>query len=453
MKLFYVKIIFIWCCLLYTLNTAWSNKMKIDYEVPKPFVLHTLSSYGLYNYYDDAEIFIDGENHIIVLSSFAFRNNKDWRSKVLLFVFDGERWINSENTSLGLQYWGGMINKGHFQVYTINDLPEIYGLTPDMKLTVQPIKQVKTNKSKKVFKHENYRQLRELLPVEKQPDNLFIIGHYRESRLSNPANFVRFLASGGHWGFATRLYAATCEQDKVTGYYSIPEKLKVNSLLDSRDSIVSGNKVHVVWVKGTEYTDEPKVIQYSHFDLSKKQWSEITELFKGHKHSERTFNVFSPPSLACDNGNVYCVWSWVITDRTDIGRPIRLKESGIYFCSRLNGQWNKPIKLTDLGIQPQVIADNNGEIYIFWIEQHEGLFYKHRTDGKWSEAISVVNDERVRVKETGLSGAESPPFSVAVEQNNNMHIVYIREASGNILGAGTIEAEELVYLRLTGENQ
>ncbi|MHC4069515.1 MAG: hypothetical protein ACYS18_05550 [Planctomycetota bacterium] len=459
MKVFYGRIIFtiLSCFFLFPLNIGWTNEIKSNYRVTKPLVLHSLSGYGAYSRYDVVKSFIDAENHTIVLSSFGFSKNNEHKRMISLSICVDGKWVNSERIFLGYPTCQGVINNGVFELHvsylSLFDEPEnlqtfsIYHLNSDMELSREATATITIDLSKKVLKDEQDRQLRKLLPVEKCPETFFIIGHYRESRLLNPANFALALISGGHWGFVTRLYGAMFEQNKVTEHYSIPEKLKANNSLSSMDSILSDNKVHIIWVKNREYTNEPRVIQYSYFDLSKKQWNEITELFKGYKYSEKTANVFSSPSLACDNGNVYCVWSWDVADRT-FDKPVRLKETGVYFCSEIDGHWNKPIKLADSGGQPQIIADNTGDVYIFWIEEYKGLFYKHRTHTGWSNTNLLVKDVPIRTKEVSLQGTSSPSFSIAVDSDNNFHIAYIRAASG--FGGEDFMPEQLIYVELIG---
>jgi len=63
---------------------------------------------------------------------------------------------------------------------------------------------------------------------------------------------------------------------------------------------------------------------------------------------------------------------------------------------------------------------------------------------KWA----VVKDVMVRTKETGPPGTSAQPFGVVVDQNNNLHIIYIRDRSG-ISGEEGFEPEGLVYVKLT----
>jgi hypothetical protein len=268
--------------------------------------------------------------------------------------------------------------------------------------------------------------------------------------LINPVNFISFLTSGGHWGFVERPFGAVVKQDRITGYYNTPEKLETNECSNIIDFVAGGNRVHCVGIRNLEYGYEPDRVQYSYFDLSKKQWSMPVELFKEYKKTEEINQFLSPPSLAHYGENVYCTWSWRVFDtpRDSSNWPIRINESGVYFCSGMNEVWGKPVKMADLGIQPKVIVDRNGAVYVFWIEENKGLFCKCKTDGDWSGTRLVVKDVMIRTKETGTSGPPTQPFGVVVDQNNDLHIVYIRDSSGTF-GKEGFKPEELVYVKLT----
>lgn len=454
-----VSCIILLCFIANLFNIAWANDVQSYYVASKPLILHTLPAKDHYLDYDSAEIFVDSDNRVIVLSSFGFRWDGGYKEKILLFVLDGETWGESERVLPGLQAWRGIVNGGEIEVYTSNDSPEIYGLTSDMKLTDQPIKIIKMDTSKKVFKHENYRHLEELLPLEGHSDNFFIVGRYRESRLLNPVNFALFLMSGGHQGFVHRPFGVIVEQNKITGYYNTPEKLETNEYSEIIDSVISDDEIHCVGVKSKDYSYAPVVIQYLSFDLSDKHWTEPVELFKGHKCSEETREFFKGPSIGCNMENIYCAWSRSVSDQAPGYKwPIRTEESGIYFCSRTNGVWEKPIKISDFIDKtgkylipvsgPQVLVDKNGAVYVFWIERNKGLFCRQKTDGDWSSTRLVIKDVMIRTKETGIPGSLTQPFGVVVDKNNNLHIIYIRERSG-IFGEEGFEPEELIYVKLT----
>ena len=444
--------------ILFSVPEAWASETRYSYMPGKPEVLHTLSGYGRHRRYDSAEVFLEADNHVIVLCSFGFWDGGSRKKKTLLLVYDKERWIKSE-----ISAWHGIINNGVFQVCRLEDIKDseatsrtlvisTHGLTSDMGLSSQPTNLVKMYERKKVFKREKSRQIKRILPLD-TPDKFFIMGRYTEHRL-NPVDLIGLVMSAGHWGFVQRLFGATIEQDRITGYYNTPEKPKTGEYIDSISSVYDSGRIHSVWLKSREYSpfssSAPQIVQYASFDLSNNRWAEPTELFQGYKYSKTKLERFSPPSLACDKENVYCTWSWSIVNRTNFDKPIREEESGVYFCNKGNDKWNKPIKIVDLGLQPRVVVDNGGTVYVFWIERNEGLFYNYKTDHGWSENLLAVEGRAIRVKETGVPAFPDAPFAVAVDKQNNFHIAYIRarQRKQTIKGYDYTH-EELVYLKLT----
>jgi len=385
------------CLLLYPLDIVWAEGMRSNFEISKPSVLHTLSGYGKYDDYDSVELFVDAGNHIVALSSFGFSDNDGHAQKVVLFIFSGKTWISSTQVLPGYPTWRGIVNNGVFHAYVVSSPQSksskaqtlsIYSLTSDTKLSSRPIDIIEMCDREKVFEHENYRILTELLPLGSTSNESFILGYYVENRLS-PVDLIGRVLSAGHYGFVERPFGAIVKQDRITGYYNTPEKLETNERTEITDSVVEGNKLHCVGIRGIEYGDESDKVQYSNFDLSKRQWTEPVKLFKGRKHSENMLENFSPPSLACNKGKVYCVWSWTIIDRSNIDNPVCLKESGVYFCRGTNEAWDKPVKISDFGVQPKVIIDKSGAVYVFWIEENKGLFYKCKTNSDWSNTYLV----------------------------------------------------------------
>jgi hypothetical protein len=444
------------CFIANLFNIAWANDVQSYYVASKPLILHTLPAKDHYLDYDSAEIFVDSDNRVIVLSSFGFRWNGGYKEKILLFVFDNKTWVNSEQVLPNLQVWRGIVNNGVFQAYKRNSCPTIYSLTPDAKLSSQPAKTIKMDKSEKVFKREDYRVVTELLPLEGDPNKFFIVGYYVEERL-NPIDLIRRVMSAGHWGFVHRPFGAIVEQDQITGYYNTPEKLETNERSEIVDSVISYDEIHCVGVKSKDYSYDPVAIQYLSFDLSDKHWTEPVELFKGHKCSEETREFFKGPSIGCNIENIYCAWSRSVSDQAPGYKwPIRTEESGIYFCSRTNGVWEKPIKIADFIDKtgkylipvsgPQVLVDKNGAVYVFWLEENEGLFSKHKTETGWSEVSLVIKDVTIRTKETGIPGPPDQPFGIVADKNNNLHIIYIRESCG---AGRDFTPEQLIYVKLT----
>lgn len=446
------------CFLLYALDTIWADEMKNYCVISKPLVLHTLPVHDRYGHYDSAEIFVDADNHIIVLCSSILRDNNGYKKKISLFVFDNKTWVNNTLVLPGLPVWHGMVNNGVFQAYTTSNPPtkephemqiiSIYSLGPDMKLSVEPSQVIQMDKSQKAFKGETRRHIRRLLPIiNNDPNKFFILGKYYESKL-NVGTIIGYVISGGHGAAASRLFAALVDGSRVLSYRNLIEKVKPEEHVGATRAVSTGNKIHAVWLKYRAYSNAPEAVQHASFHLGSRQWTKPVELFRGYKSSEKMFDGFSPPSLTCNKESVYCTWSWTVIDATKNNRPIRAEESGIYFCSKMNEQWDKPVKIADLGAQPQVIVDSDGAIHVFWIERDKGLFYKTKTDRGWSDTCLVIKDRTIRVKETGLPGSPALPLSIAVDQNNNLHIIYIRDSTGGRFTGNKFKPEELVYIKL-----
>lgn len=435
------------------LTVTWAKDMNSLYVTSQPYTLHMLPVTEPYLDYDAAEVFVDANNNVIVLSSFCFRNN----TKVLLFVFHNNTWTKSSITQVGFPHWRGMLVNGQFQAYSVYlsrlkvEAISIYGLTSDMKLSSRPEKIIKMDKSKKAFPQERNRYIHELFPFAGEPDKFVAVGYYIESRLG-PIDLIRRIMSAGHWGFVHKLFAAPVEQYDITGCYGIPAKLKTNERLDKRTSVISGTKIHSVIQKRREYHSDPDVILYADFDLSNNRWSKLVELFKDYKKRKESITFlssFSLPSLACYDENIFCAWDWVVVNRTPKTlESVHAAESGVYFCSRVDNQWTKPIKIADSGIQPRVIIGNDGAVCVFWIEPEKGLFYKIKTGLSWSNTYMAVEDKLIRTIPTAPP-LYSPPFNVAVDNNHNLHIVYARHPVYDriFMGRKPTREEILAYVR------
>lgn len=437
-------------------DTILGDDMKGEWTVSKPKALFNLPPVW-YPKFSSAEVFMDSSNRIIVFCSFGYkeRENDIHKEKALMFVSEGDQWVSSILTTSGYWAWQGMINNGVFQACSVR-FPQateagktqticIYDIGPDMKLILQPTIKIDMDGGKKVFKHEDYRDIMHLLPLDKIPYKFFVVGYYVENRW-NLSDLIKRVKSFGHWGFVKRPFAAIIDNNNVSGYYTTSENLKTNERSRISSWAVCRGKIHFIGVKHREYCDDPPAIQYLYFDISNNQWAEPLELFRGYRKGEKITNFFDNPSLACNGENIYFTWPWIVID---YDRRTRTNESGIYFCSKTNNQWNKADKLSDSGEQPKVIVDNNGKVYVFWIEPGKGLFCKVKTDTGWSDTYLAIKDETIRIKEIGLPGPVSPPLSITVDQNNNLHIIYIREIRQENSSMGFVSSEELVYIKLT----
>jgi hypothetical protein len=419
------------CFLSCSLEAVRAEDAKGYYETSKPLVLHTLSGYGKYAQYNNAKLFVDANNRVI-----AFYSCKHGE-KSFISVYDGNKWGESSTSA---SFSGGMVNNGTFQVYGhgSSGMMRICSLSSDMKLSSQPTNTIEYNSRKGIGR---------LSPLTGDPDKFFSVDVYTESRL-NPFNLLPFLWSGGHGARAEKLFGATIEKGKVTGFYDVPGPVEENEYVSDISSVVEGNKVHTAWIKGVDYSSNPEVIKYSSFDLSNKRWSEPEELFKGDEERYKVNLYLSPPSLACVKENVYCVWSLELGGSSHMGEKEPKVEPGVYFCGKTNSHWGKPVKLFDSGHQPRVIIDNYGTIYVFWIEENKGLFYKRKIGTDWSERCSAVEDKEISEWARGLPPFMSPPISIGLDRDNNFHIIYIRESSG-VYGKEGFKPEELVYVKLT----
>lgn len=416
------------CFLSYPFKTVQAEDAKTHYINSKPLVLHLLPGD---EYYESANVFVDANNRIIVFYSYKYRE------KSFISVFDGKRWGES---SASVPFSEGMVNNGTFQVYGYGSsgMMRIYSLSSDMKLSSQPTNAIKGNS----------RSYRTVIAINGHPDKFFSVGVYTESRL-NPFNLLPFLWSGGHGARAEKLFGATVEKDKVAGYYDVPGPVEENEYVSGISSMVSGSKVHTVWIKHIQYVYNPEVIKYSSFDLSNKHWSEPEELFRGDEDRHKVNLYLSPPSLACDKENVYFAWSLAPGGLSDLDKKAvgSKMELGVYFRGKTNSHLGKPVKLIDSGRQPRVIIDNCGTIYVFWIEE-SGLFYKYKTGTDWSGRCLAVEDKEISERERGHPPFMSPPLSISIDRDNNLHIIYIHDSSGTF-GEEGFKPEELVYIKLT----
>ena len=101
-----------------------------------------------------------------------------------------------------------------------------------------------------------------------------------------------------------------------------------------------------------------------------------------------------------------------------------------------------------MGVQPQVIVGKDGAVHVFWIQRGKGLFYKTKAGTEWGDTCLAIKDE-IRTKEVGFLGPPAPPFSITMDNNNNLHIIYISESSGSTIRGEKFMPEELAYVKLT----
>gem|GEM_PF-6341333 len=407
-----------------------AEEIENDYIISKPRILHR-PPLGVILPYDAAEIFVDRDNHIMAASSHHIDEADEHKVKLLLFVCAAEdQWVHTELIEPGFPEFGALINNGFFQAYGIRH-PQwkenlfklsIYSLTNNIELPSCATRVIQWNEKTHILKKEVCGRTRKILPVTGEPNNLYMIGDYTEYA-RDPFSIARALASGGHAGFNERPYIAKIENGSITEYHNLPVKLKDRECMRYLGSIVRGEKIHVIWRKYREYGSlyDPEILLYSCFDCRNRKWAKTTEPFVGYKYdTRRQYHRDVSGSLNGDGKNVYCACYRVIDEKKHPSSAHR-KESAICFSSMSNNQWSKPVKIvdTDYNCVPRVVIDNNGNLYVFWVENDKGLFFMRKDDAKWGKVISVIEHKR-------LSGYPSRmPFDIAVDKDNNLHIIYI----------------------------
>ena len=437
--------VFVVCLSFFLGNILWAEDMKNSFVVSEPLVLHTLSpeiTGSKYPTYESAEIFVDANDNIIAVSSFKTDPNSGER-KVLVSVFHNNDWITSSATLTGYPQWHGMINNGAFEVYAIK-IPQhndpvkvqtisIYNLTSGMKLSSQPTKIIKVDETKKTFNQESYKIITQLLPLKGSLNKFFIVGYYVEYSL-NPIDITHRIISAGHWGFVQRPFGAIVENGEIIGFYNTPDKFKTNDSTELIRSIVNDDTINTIWIQTRDYCTDPKIIKYSQFNLSDKSWAESEELFRGYKREEILSSNFFPPSMAYYKESLYCTWYWSLYDESS-GRKITKEENGIYFCERINKQWEKPVKIADSDnyTYSYIVVDNDGIVYVLWVG-NEGLCCKVKTAAGWMETSLLVNDKKIKAW-----GGHDTLLGTAVDKNNNIHILYIRKG----------KPQQFMYVKLT----
>ena len=219
---------------------------------------------------------------------------------------------------------------------------------------------------------------------------------------------------------------------------------KTHSIIDDE------SKVHIAWIRGQNSSNTPEVILYSCFDPGKNSWAEPVQLFSEPSRKEKIKQSLDALSLArCDDA-IYCVWSLAVFDRTNWPASLSA-ESGIFICSKTDSGWNQPLKLVDSPASsckdPQIIVDKNNTLYVFWIEEDKGLFYKYRLGSNWSSIYEAVKDARISIEIESIGSFQSAcPYDISVDQDNNFHVAYVRR---NPMGAlSRTESSELIYVKL-----
>lgn len=437
----------VFCIVLSLPLGVCAQELKSGYSVSKPLILDTAQVCSFQEVHHTPQIFIDRGNHIIITCSYEIADDKSYGGqKFLLFVCDGKNeWIHSAVTEPGYPWFRGMINNGLCQVY-VNRHPYIslYSLTNNMMLPWESKEASEINKNNIIFDYEQARRRypSKLLPVPGDPGSFCTIGMIDEPRY-DPLSLAGRLLSGGHAGYVWGAFIGKLENGTISEYYDLPISLKDREGLKYYDSKVDGEKIHVVWRKMREYSQDPPTLVYSCFDWGTKKWAEPKDLLHGYEYNKDTSYGCQSASLDYDEKNVYCAWGWKAYNRKSKSSG----ESGIYFASMTDNQWSKVTKLADIPDFPdvQLIVDNHGLIYAFWPVKGKGMFFRRKTGAIWSNITAAVQDERIEYYGSGLGTTPRlRVFDVVLDRSNNFHIAYLHEGSSR-----KKLPSELVYVKMT----
>lgn len=442
----------VFCIVLSLQLGLYAQELKSGYSVSKPLILDTAQVCFLQEGHHTPQIFIDRGNHIVITCSFEIReieNDKSYRGqKFLLFVCDGKNeWIHSAVTEPGYPWFRGMINNGLCQVYVNRrTYISLYSLTNNMMLPWESKEASEIDKSNIIFDYEQAqrRYPAKLLPVPGDPNSFCTVGLTDEPRY-DPLSLASRLLSGGHGGVAFGAFIGKLENGTISEYYDLPVKLKDRECLKYCDSKVDGERIHVVWRKQREYSQDPPTFVYSCFDWGTKKWAEPKDLLHGYEYNKDTSYSCQSASIAYDQKNVYCAWGWEAYNKKSKSSG----ESGIYFASMMDNQWSEVTKIADTPDFPdvQLIVDNHGLIYAFWPVEAKGMFFRRKRGAIWSNITAAVQDQDERIHYHGSGLGMTPrlrAFDIVLDRSNNFHIAYLHEGSSR-----KKLPSELVYVKMT----
>jgi hypothetical protein len=200
----------------------------------------------------------------------------------------------------------------------------------------------------------------------------------------------------------------------ILGQYNIPEWID-NSDYPVLESVIgTPQNIFIGWIKGQDCSlIEMNKWMCTRYDLTKNSWQKPTELFHAGGWG-------SGPFLAIDsNGVLHSVWSYAKSHYEKTGTVY--EGAGAFYrsgCETLT----KTQTLNDAAnTEPKIIADKNGEIHIFMersnvfgtFSETSDLGISHLQPGKIGATL-LVSEPRI-----GL-------FDVAVSDNNDMHIVFVK---------------------------
>jgi hypothetical protein len=368
---------------------------------------------GYKNYYKSVEIFTH-KNVIAVLC--LCHLDRGWEMR--LFSFDGNSWSSSSKPCEIpiLQEWHCITVNDRIQVCSITNSAEgavisFYALDEINKLSETPSKVLSFKRNENYFPNERSRHY--LRVVATDSNELFIIGDYTESHM-NPITFLGAALSGGHSGYARRLFSMRVRDNTILGQYNIPEWIGNNDYPVLESVISTSQNIFIGWIKGQECPlIEMNKWMCARYDLTKNSWQRPTELFQAGGYG-------SGPFLAIDsNGVLHSVWSYAKFHQGKTG-PI-YEGAGAFYRSGFE-TLTKTQTLNDAAnTEPKIIADKNGDIHIFMersnifgtFSETSDLGISHLQPGKIGATL-LISEPRI-----GL-------FDVAVSDNNDMHIVFVK---------------------------
>jgi hypothetical protein len=391
-------------------------------------------NYKIYSRQLDVMTHLEGNYKSVEL--FTYKNgiavlclcDLDRAYEMRLFCFDGNSWSSSRKIwEPPNQQWHGMTINGSLQIYSISNSAEketisFYSLDGTNKLSETPSKILSFKTDEKYFPNEVSRQYLRVVAIDS--NELFLIGKYTESKM-NPITFLGAVISGGHSGYANRLFGMRVRDNTILGQYNIPERIENNGYADLASTIGTSQNIFIGWVRGQNYSFSGALKwMRAQYDLTENRWQEPIELFRDEGGADFS-KFYAGPFFAIDSNNVlHSVWSY--TRFRQKSPTTTGKGSGVFYRSGYK-TLAKTQTITDaISPKSKIVADKSGKIHIFWTQnntfgtQDSGLFH-WQSDG--SKIDLLIPEQRVGV------------LDVAVSSNNDIHVVFVKfpEASRNTI--------------------
>jgi len=180
----------------------------------------------------------------------------------------------------------------------------------------------------------------------------------------------------------------------------------------------SNANVHVAWRGATSPRSE---IYYR--NLSQSSWSNIEMISADFPGSDNSFEV---RLLIDSSDNIHTVFD----DDPDIAY------SDIFYTNQTSGIWSEPLNISKapISVEPAMAFDSNENIHVVWVTS-TSIYYKNRTSGAWSSNTLLSSFP------TGM-GTDMP--EIAVDSNDNIHVVWGQD----VLSTG--DNLEVHYMNRTG---